>query len=211
MPGLGAVAPERAGPRGRRRREPISLRHGRNTHRRLLEVEEVDWPDPRFRGRRREHLWRRGFLRRRARPDRRQRNIFFERGRESLIGKRVELDVGAVPLHESVDGGRVHCQRRLLRPVAMEPRRRAPAQSMIELAQRRLEALEDQHGVELREHRLGALTCVEINQCVGCTRQFLTKSFLGDDAAALARSSGEEPASPRHRAGVASMAWGTTR
>ena len=49
-------------------------------------------------------------------------------------------------------------------------------------------------------------TCVEINQCVGCTRQFFTKSFLGDDAAVLARSSGEEPASPRHRAGVASIA-----
>ena len=45
--------------------------------------------------------------------------------------------------------------------------------------------------------------CVEINQ-------FFTKSFLGDDAAVLARSSGEEPA-PRHRAGVASMAWRTTR
>ena len=55
--------------------------------------------------------------------------------------------------------------------------------------------------------------CVEINQCVGCTRQFFTKSFLGDDAAAadLARSSGEEPASPRHRAGIASMTWRTTR
>ena len=53
--------------------------------------------------------------------------------------------------------------------------------------------------------------CVEINQCVGCTRQFFTKSFPGDDAAVLARSSGEEPASPRHRAGVASMAWRTTR
>ena len=25
--------------------------------------------------------------------------------------------------------------------------------------------------------------CVEINQCDGCTRQFFTKSFLGDDAA----------------------------
>ena len=48
--------------------------------------------------------------------------------------------------------------------------------------------------------------CVEINQCVGCTRQFFTKSFLGDGAAVLARSSGEESASPRHRAGVASMA-----
>ena len=53
--------------------------------------------------------------------------------------------------------------------------------------------------------------CVEINQCVGCTRQFFTKSFLGDDVAVLAPSSGEEPASPRHRAGVASMAWRTTR
>ena len=27
--------------------------------------------------------------------------------------------------------------------------------------------------------------CVEINRCVGCTRQFFTKSFLGDDAAVL--------------------------
>ena len=54
------------------------------------------------------------------------------------------------------------------------------------------------------------LPCVEINQCVGC-RQFFTKSFLGDDVAVLARSSGEEPASPRHRAGVASMAWRSTR
>ena len=43
------------------------------------------------------------------------------------------------------------------------------------------------------------------------TRQFFTKSFLGNDAAVLVRSSGEEPASPRHRAGVASMAWRTTR
>ena len=41
--------------------------------------------------------------------------------------------------------------------------------------------------------------CVEINQCAGCTQQFFTKSFLGDDAAILALSSGEEPASPRHR------------
>ena len=40
-----------------------------------------------------------------------------------------------------------------------------------------------------------------------CTRQFFNKSFLGDGAAVLARSSGEEPASSRHRAGVASMAW----
>ena len=49
-------------------------------------------------------------------------------------------------------------------------------------------------------------TCVEINQCVGCT-----KSFLGDDAAVLAPSSGKEPASSRHRAGGASMAWRLAR
>jgi hypothetical protein len=55
------------------------------------------------------------------------------------------------------------------------------------------------------------LVCVEMNQCVGCTRQFFTKSFLGDGAAVLARSSGEERAPPRYRAGVASMAWRTTR
>ena len=54
-------------------------------------------------------------------------------------------------------------------------------------------------------------TCVEINQCVGCTRQFFIKSFLGDDAGVPAPSSGDEPAPPRHRAGVASMAWRTTR
>ena len=37
------------------------------------------------------------------------------------------------------------------------------------------------------------------------------RRVLGDDVAALVPSSGEEPASPRHRAGVASMAWRTTR
>ena len=57
----------------------------------------------------------------------------------------------------------------------------------------------------------GVRSCVEFKQCVGCIRQFFTKSFLGDDAAVLARSSSEEPASPRHRAGIASMAWSTTR
>ena len=41
-------------------------------------------------------------------------------------------------------------------------------------------------------------------------RQFFTKSFLVDDAADLAPSSGEEPASPRRRAGVASTAWRAT-
>ena len=37
------------------------------------------------------------------------------------------------------------------------------------------------------------------------------QSFLGDGASVLARSSSEKPASPRHRAGNASMAWRTTR
>ena len=55
------------------------------------------------------------------------------------------------------------------------------------------------------------LVCVEINQCVGCTRKFFIKSFLGEDAAGPAPSSEDEPAPPRHRAGVASMAWRTTR
>ena len=62
-----------------------------------------------------------------------------------------------------------------------------------------------------KSHIIQVTNCVEINQCAGCTQQFFTKSFLGDDAAVQARSNGEEPASPRHRAGVASMAWKTTR
>ena len=37
------------------------------------------------------------------------------------------------------------------------------------------------------------------------------RRVLGDGAAVLARSSGGERAPPRHRAGVASMAWRTTR
>ena len=46
---------------------------------------------------------------------------------------------------------------------------------------------------------------------VSGARQFFTKSFLGDDAAVLARSSGGEFTPQRRRAGVASMAWRTTR
>ena len=55
-----------------------------------------------------------------------------------------------------------------------------------------------------RELYVVVLACVEIKQCVRCT-------FLDDDAAVMAPSSGEEPAPPRHRAGIASMAWRTTR
>ena len=53
--------------------------------------------------------------------------------------------------------------------------------------------------------------CVEINQCASGPPDNSSLTFLGDDAAVLARSSGEETALPRHRAGVASMAWRTTR
>ena len=37
------------------------------------------------------------------------------------------------------------------------------------------------------------------------------RRVLGDDAAILARSSGEDSALPHHRAGIVSMAWRTTR
>ena len=61
------------------------------------------------------------------------------------------------------------------------------------------------------ENMMWAIICVEINECVGCTRQCFTKSSLDENAAVPAPSSGDEPAPPRHRAGVASMAWRTTR
>ena len=53
-------------------------------------------------------------------------------------------------------------------------------------------------GVDVHANFCGILApivdaCVEINQCVGCTRQFFTKSFLGDDVAVLAESIGERP------------------
>ena len=59
----------------------------------------------------------------------------------------------------------------------------------------------------------GDITCSNLcgNQPVRRVQQFFTKSFLGNDAAVLARSSGEEPTPPRHRAGAASMAWRSTR
>ena len=44
------------------------------------------------------------------------------------------------------------------------------------------------------------MTCVEINQCVGC-----------DDAGVLAKSSGDRPEAPRHRADAASMASRSVR
>ena len=65
-----------------------------------------------------------------------------------------------------------------------------------------------------RALKFGAVGCFWVGpvwKSTSATGAIFTKSFLGDDAAVLARSSGEQPASPRHRAGVASMAWRTTR
>ena len=130
----------------------------------------------------------------------RDRRDATERGREATVGKRVELEVGVVPSPKGVDGGRVHCQRRLLRPVAMyRRRRRAPAQSMIELAQRRVEALEDQHGVERRENRLGALRVGE-----GDVARVRTCAEIKILRRVRAESSRRPP---RHRRDACSMAW----
>ena len=67
-------------------------------------------------------------------------------------------------------------------------------------------------GHEDRVMIMGNGKCLCGNQPVRArTRQFFTKSFLGDGADWLAPSSGEEPAPARHRAGVASMAWRSAR
>ena len=61
---------------------------------------------------------------------------------------------------------------------------------------------------ELASTRMGcAFTKCAVPSKSVCGNQF----SLGDDAAALAPSSGEEPAPPRYRAGVASMAWRSTQ
>ena len=57
--------------------------------------------------------------------------------------------------------------------------------------------------------RAGLLSMANAGQSL-CGNQPVRR-VLGDDTAVLAPSSGEEAASPRHRAGVASMAWRTTR
>ena len=46
--------------------------------------------------------------------------------------------------------------------------------------QERLHRRDGGPGVEHDPRRHAGVACVEINQCVGCTRQFFTKSFLGD-------------------------------
>ena len=88
------------------------------------------------------------------------------------------------------------CSRRAALLAAVAPRVQRAGGAKVLLA-----ATSRRRAETWRQH---VASCVEINQCVGCT-------FLGDDAAVLARSSGDEPASPHHRAGVASMAWRTPR
>ena len=104
------------------------------------------------------------------------------------------------------------CQLRVLLPQRRDDgeRRRRVGAGQQEGRHRNVERGRERRGA-LRPRRRRVDGCVEIKQCVGCTRSFFPKSFLGDDAAVLAPSSGEEPASPRRRAGVASMAWRTTR
>ena len=81
--------------------------------------------------------------------------------------------------------------------------------TQVKTAERMVEAMKSEIAKKHQAEE-GAGLCV--NQPVRRVhRQFFTKSFLGDDAAVLAWSIGEEPASPRRRAGVASMAWRTTR
>ena len=75
-------------------------------------------------------------------------------------------------------------------PALVEASLDADAENALPIAQPRTPAGNVDESVDV-------VVCVEINQRVGW--------------AVLARSSGEEPASPRHRAGVASMAWRTTR
>ena len=66
-------------------------------------------------------------------------------------------------------------------------------------------------GVKIPDHfHLSWFASVTVWKSTSASGTFFTKSFLGNDVAVLARSSGEEPASPRHRAGVASLAWRTT-
>ena len=117
-----------------------------------------------------------------------------------------------VAIAQLVERGRAHPRNPRDETRAPDPQREEPLRPRRDGAQperrRRLPELPDAlrrrgRGRRRREHLCG-------NQPVRRV-QFFTKSFLGDDAADLARASGEEPASPRHRAGVASMAWRTTR
>ena len=59
-------------------------------------------------------------------------------------------------------------------------------------------------GVDVHANFCGILApivdaCVEINQCVGCTRQFFTKSLLGDEAVRNRHRHAIERASRRGR------------
>ena len=74
---------------------------------------------------------------------------------------------------------------------------------IVEAAGPAFDAVKAREDLRKEAARADVVVCVEINQCVGCHSSAMT--------AVLAPSSAEEPASPRHRAGVASMAWRTTR
>ena len=128
--------------------------------------------------------------------------------------KRVHKAVEALGLDESDAAVQrrdaiVHCLKSGWAAYESKPWAKTPVEAAV------LACAERRHLFsEAQRSRIDRLTtqvksCVEINQCVGCTRHFFTKSFLGDDAAVLARSSATS--TPRHRAGVASMAWRSAR
>ena len=75
----------------------------------------------------------------------------------------------------------------------------ASEEGSVKTAERMVEAMKSEIAKKHQAEE-GAGLCV--NQPVRRVhRQFFTKSFLGDEVAVLTRSSGEEPASSRHRAG----------
>ena len=61
-------------------------------------------------------------------------------------------------------------------------------------------------GIPDQDYNTNVKICVEINQCVGCTRQFFTKSFLGDGATVLARLSAVKK-EHQHAIDQASRRW----
>ena len=99
----------------------------------------------------------------------------------------LSIDNGETPLLAAIEGDFIQVVRALLSEEAEAPVRTADpnkgtqsssvrqAPLLLAVARGRVDA--------------AAVLCVEINQCVGYTRQFFAKSFLGDDAADLARSS----------------------
>ena len=87
---------------------------------------------------------------------------------------------------------------------------------------RRVDAIQDERAVNLISTQVAGLlgnadvnddgltTLAELDDFLRDTYRAVWKSTSASGHA-LAPSSGEEPTSPRHRAGVASMAWRSTR